>query len=78
MEQAKKFAQAQPATKPAEAAPGKTDEDDGEPLSEEGLTPDHIKMVMEHASCSRNAAIKALRETKDDSVAAVMKINEES
>merc|ERR1719224_384444 len=32
MEQAKKFAQAQPSVKPAEAAPGKSDEDDGEPL----------------------------------------------
>ena len=75
MEQAKKFAQAQPSVKPAEIA-GKADADDGEPLSEEGLTQDHIKMVMEHGGCSRNKAIKVLRECNDDTVQAVMKLNE--
>ena len=75
MEQAKKFAQAQPSVKPTQAA-GKADADDGEPLSEEGLTPDHIKMVMEHGQCTRNQAIKALRECNDDTVQAVMKLNE--
>merc|ERR1712100_573948 len=38
MEQAKKFAQAQPTAKPAEAVAGKAD-DDEEPLPEDGLTP---------------------------------------
>merc|ERR1712070_645357 len=76
MEQAKKFAERGP-TKPAATAAA-VEADDGAPLPEDGLTPDHITMVMEHASCSRNAAIKALRETNDDSVAAVMKINEEA
>merc|ERR1719197_1407139 len=69
MEQAKKFAaQAQPAAAGATgAAAAKTEaEDDGAPLSEEGLTQNHIKMVMDHTSCTRNAAIKALRETNDD------------
>merc|ERR1719327_2562579 len=75
MEQAKKFAQAQPTAKPAEIAGAKDDDDDGEPLSEEGLTPDHIKMVMEHGGCSRNKAIKVLRECNDDTVQAVMKLN---
>merc|ERR550537_524229 len=76
MEQAKKFAQAAPTTKPVEAAADKDkDDDDGEPLSEEGLTPDHIKMVMEHGGCSRNKAIKVLRECNDDTVQAVMKLN---
>merc|ERR1712153_177021 len=74
MEQAKKFAQAAPTTKPVEAAAA-NDDDDGEPLSEEGLTPDHIKMVMEHGGCSRNKAIKVLRECNDDTVQAVMKLN---
>merc|ERR1712153_260012 len=74
MEQAKKFAQAAPTTKPVEAATA-NDDDDGEPLSEEGLTPDHIKMVMEHGGCSRNKAIKVLRECNDDTVQAVMKLN---
>jgi len=75
MEQAKKFAQAQPSVKPAETA-SKAAADDGVPLSEDGLTPDHIKMVMEHGGCSRNQAIKVLRECNDDTVQAVMKLNE--
>ena len=75
MEQAKKFAQAQPTAKPAETAAAGDDDEDGEPLSEEGLTPDHIKMVMEHGGCSRNKAIKVLRECNDDTVQAVMKLN---
>ena len=44
------------------------------PLNEDGLTPNHITMVMEHANCSRNAAIRVLRETNDDMVQAVMKL----
>ena len=51
----------------------KADENE-EPLDEEGLTPNHIKMVMDHANCSRNAAIRVLRETNDDMVQAVMKL----
>ena len=47
-------------------------EDDSQPLSEEGLTANHIDMVMQHANCSRNQAIKALREANDDMVQAVM------
>ena len=47
-------------------------EDDGAPLNEEGLTANHIDMVMQHASCTRNEAIKALREANDDMVQAVM------
>ena len=46
--------------------------EDSEPLSEEGLTPMHIEMVMQNAGCSRNAAIKALRETNNDMVSAIM------
>mgnify|MGYP006177759273 FL=1 len=42
--------------------------DDEAPLNEDGLTPNHITMVMDHGNCSRNAAIKALRETNDDMV----------
>merc|ERR1740130_2445346 len=72
MEQAKKFAQQAPAAKTV-AADTKP-EDDGVPLPEEGLTANHITMVMDHANCSRNAAIKVLRETNDDMVQAVMKL----
>ena len=75
MEQAKKFAQAQPTATPVQAEGAKDDDEDGEPLSEEGLTADHIKMVMEHGKCSRNKAIKVLRECNDDTVQAVMKLN---
>ena len=54
----------------------KKPEDEGAPESEEGLTANHIDMVMQHANCSRNAAIRALREAKDDMVAAVMKLTQ--
>ena len=67
MEQAKKFASQAPASKaPVKDAP-KEDENE-EPLPEDGLTPNHITMVMDHAHCSRNAAIRVLRETNDDMV----------
>ena len=62
----------------AEAKPAAKDEakveDDGAPLPEDGLTAEHINMVMQHANCSRNTAIKALRDANDDMVAAVMKL----
>jgi len=62
--------------KPAEGAKSEdtaaTDVDDSVPLSEEGLTASNIDMVMSHGDCSRNKAIKALRETNDDVVNAIM------
>lgn len=73
MEQAKKFAQQAPQAKAASTAIS-APEDDGEPLPEDGLTPNHISMVMDHANCSRNKAIRVLRETNDDMVQAVMKL----
>merc|ERR1719253_448178 len=73
MEQAKKFAAQAPAQPKAKAAVADA-KDDGEPLNEDGLTPNHITMVMDHANCSRNAAIRVLRETNDDMVQAVMKL----
>ena len=42
---------------------------------EAGITSNHIGMVMEHTSCTRNEAIRALRESKDDMIDAVMKIS---
>ena len=74
MEQAKKFAAQAPAAKQAAKAAAIDPKDDGEPLNEDGLTPNHITMVMDHANCSRNAAIRVLRETNDDMVQAVMKL----
>merc|ERR1712023_491924 len=52
MEQAKKFAAQAPAQKAV--AKAAADKDGGEPLNEDGLTPNHITMVMDHANCSRN------------------------
>ena len=49
-------------------------QESAEDLNEEGLTPDNIKMVMEYTKCTRGEAIKALRETEDDSVNAIMKL----
>ena len=74
MEQAKKFAAQAPQAKPASKAPIADAKDDEAPLNEDGLTPNHISMVMDHANCSRNAAIRVLRETNDDMVQAVMKL----
>ena len=53
----------------------KKEEEEGEPLSEEGLEPEQINMIMQHASCSRNKAIKTLRESNNDMVAAIMKLS---
>ena len=44
-------------------------------MNEEGLKVEDIKMVMEHANVSRNAAIKVLRETNGDTVQAIMKLS---
>ena len=77
-EQAKKFTE-KPAGEVKPAAAKEEDKkatDDSAPLSEEGLTAQHIDMVMQHAACSRNAAIRALREANDDMVSAVMKLTQ--
>ena len=71
-EEAKAAGQATEGKKEEERKP----EEEGAPESEEGLTANHIDMVMQHANCSRNAAIRALREANDDMVAAVMKLTQ--
>merc|ERR1712032_1798346 len=48
MEQAKKFAQQAPKAQALASKDAGAPADDGEPLSEEGLTQNHIKMVMDH------------------------------
>ena len=55
----------------AKATEGAADE---EPESEEGVTADHIKMVIEHAGCTRNEAIRSLKASNDDMIQAVMKL----
>ena len=77
--EAKKFTEAKPAAAAKAGAAkeeDKKEEESAAPLSEEGLTANHIDMVMQHANCSRNAAIRALRDANDDMVAAVMKLTQ--
>ena len=75
MEQARKFAEQTAAKNAGQAAAPKEVKED-EPVDETGISSDNINIVMEHANCSRSVAVKALRETNDDTVQAVMKINE--
>ncbi|CDW89452.1 UNKNOWN [Stylonychia lemnae] len=72
--EAKKFAEAKPEATADAKEEDKKAEDDSVPLSEDGLTASHIDMVIDHTKCTRNAAIRALRETNDDMVQAVMKL----
>jgi nascent polypeptide-associated complex subunit alpha len=75
-QEAKRFASEQPVatekaaeTKPAEEVKGA---DEGEELSEEGLKAEDIETLISHTSCTRREAVKALRETNGDSVAAII------
>ncbi len=52
----------------------KEEEKEEAPESAEGLNPTNIEMVMSHTKCSRNKAIRALRETNDDMVNAILKL----
>lgn len=54
--------------KPAQAET----KEDNEPLDETGLDTATIDMVVQHTGCTRNAAIKALRENDNDSVTAII------
>ena len=58
----------------AKKEPAKAAETNEEAANEDGLTPGHINMVMEHTGCTRNEAIGALRESNDDMINAVMKL----
>lgn len=59
---------------PVQSEVPKTEEPAEEDLNEEGISADNIKMVMEYTKCSKAEAIRALRETEDDSVNAIMKL----
>jgi nascent polypeptide-associated complex subunit alpha len=79
--EAKKFAEGQLAAAQAQAAakataPKKEESKatDEPALSEEGITPSHINDIMEHTGCTRNQAIKALRESNDDMINAVLSL----
>ena len=75
-QEAKKFAEQALQNVQAQAPKDakKADAGNEEALSEEGLTPSHIDMVMDHTSCTRNEAIKALRASGDDMINAVMSL----
>ncbi len=44
-------------------------------IDTEGLNPDNIEMVMQHSSCTKAQAVRALREANGDLVTAVMKVS---
>jgi nascent polypeptide-associated complex subunit alpha len=71
---AEQMAKAKKAEASGKAGGDAADKDDGPALSEEGITSQHISMVMEHTNCKRNEAIKALHESKDDMIQAVMNL----
>jgi nascent polypeptide-associated complex subunit alpha len=48
--------------------------DENEPVSEEGLDPTLIDTVMAEAKCSRQRAVKALRQTDGDIVNAILQL----
>ena len=53
----------------------KTEAPKAEEISEEGLSPENINLVMEYGKCSKVEAIRLLRETNNDSVNAIMKLD---
>ena len=80
--EAQKMAAAQAAAAQSSPAAGRAPEEDKKAAAsneaaedEAGITPNHINMVMEHTSCTRNEAIRALRESNDDMINAVMKLS---
>jgi nascent polypeptide-associated complex subunit alpha len=72
--EAKKFAEQSQiaAQKAASDAPKKADSD--EKVDETGITAQHIDLVMDHTSCTRAEAVRALREKNDDMIQAVMSL----
>ena len=80
--EAAKMAQQQAAARAQTSAPAggakdskKKADSNEKPESEDGITPNHITMVMDHTSCTRNEAIRALRDSNDDMINAVMKLS---
>ena len=73
-EQNAELAKASAGAKTASKEEPKTKGGDEAPADEEGVTADHINMVMEHTGCTRNEAIGALKESNNDMINAVMKL----
>merc|ERR1712127_1141393 len=70
--EAKKFEDKSAVQAQASAAPKKADSD--EKVDESGITSQHIDLVMDHTSCTRAEAVRALREKNDDMIQAVMSL----
>ena len=51
------------------------DDDDNTPVSEEGLEPENIEMIITETKCSRPKAVKALRKHNGDVVNAILELN---
>eukprot|EP00357_Protocruzia_adherens_P024655 CAMPEP_0114989112 /NCGR_PEP_ID=MMETSP0216-20121206/10005_1 /TAXON_ID=223996 /ORGANISM="Protocruzia adherens, Strain Boccale" /LENGTH=198 /DNA_ID=CAMNT_0002352031 /DNA_START=3002 /DNA_END=3598 /DNA_ORIENTATION=+ len=80
-EEAKKFQKAEAAGETAvkeetetKVDEKKEEEDDNEEVDETGLNPETIDMVMQHTSCSRPKAVKALREANGEMIDAIVKL----
>ena len=75
MAQQQQMAEAAAGATPSQPVASKPAASDEAAEDEAGITPNHINMVMEHTSCTRNEAIRALKESGDDMINAVMKIS---
>lgn len=75
---ARQFREAQAAGIPAAAAAGEGASDEvpavEEAVDETGIEPKDIELVMDQASCSRTAAVKALRENNGEVIDAIMSV----
>ena len=60
--------------KEAEAVAEDEEEDEEGDLDESGLTTSNIEMVMSHSKVSRGKAVRALRETNDDMLEAILRL----
>lgn len=49
--------------------------DDDAPVSEEGIDPENIQTVIDETKCSRQKAVKALKNNNNDVVSAILELN---
>lgn len=49
--------------------------DEGEEVSEEGVDPESIQMVIDETKCSRQKAVRALKKSEGDVVNAILELN---
>lgn len=58
----------------AKSSKANYEEDDNEPVDDTGVDPKDIDLVMQQATVSRNAAVKALKNNNNDIVNAIMEL----